>query len=102
MNYSFGILSNTFFLDETILISNVHPLSLALDVESQMIYWTDINNTIRRSNMNGSNEETLIADSLSEPDSLVLDTRNGFVLHNNESIYHNLMGLYWKVKGFSC
>jgi hypothetical protein len=68
--------------DEELIISDVNPTGLTLDVEFRMMYWTNSDSdTIERSWLNGTRREVLIRKDLYEPSSIVLDKDKGQVFY---------------------
>ena len=54
---------------------------LAVDWRTSQLYWTDTTyNKISISDLNGSNQRTLVSSELEEPRGIALDLDNGYVL----------------------
>lgn len=64
-------------------LTSLNPCGIALDVCNRHIYWTNNNNSyssIERSNLDGSNQTTIINENLYDPLAIAID-------HINEKLY---------------
>jgi low density lipoprotein receptor-related protein 5/6 len=66
----------------TDLITNLtRPRGIALDVAGKRVYWTDDEENgaeaIRRANLDGSDQESLVSTQVSDPTAIGLDVKNG-------------------------
>jgi DNA-binding beta-propeller fold protein YncE len=72
--------------DQQVLISNVqNPDGIAVDPESQKMYWTEttFSQRVRRANLDGSDPQDLITTGLSQPLGIALDIENGKMYFTN-------------------
>ena len=54
-----------------------NPISLALDIASQVIYWTDtVSNTIEQVSFDGSGHKKVGDNTMEKPMSIALDVKN--------------------------
>ena len=70
-------------LDQSVIINTVNqPTSVVLDIHERYLYWANSGDgTIERSYTDGTERKVVIGQGLDEPNTIVLDHLNGYVIH---------------------